>query len=57
MPVALVALGLLAPGAAAAPPASPHGYVQALFFLRHPAGLNRFVAWTARRRSGGRPRR
>ncbi len=43
--IALLALATLAvPTDAAAAPAAPRGYLQALFFLRHPAGLNRFVA-------------
>jgi subtilase family serine protease len=43
--IALLALATLAiPVGATADPAAPRGYLQALFFLRHPAGLNRFVA-------------
>jgi len=34
----------LSPPGATASPRAPQGYFQALLFLRHPTGLNRFVA-------------
>ncbi len=39
----LAVAGATAPAAAVAGPAAPRGYVQALFLLHHPAGLDRFV--------------
>jgi subtilase family serine protease len=39
----LAVAGAAAPTAATAGPAAPRGYVQALFLLHHPAGLDRFV--------------